>query len=156
MPNHPFLVLLIAGGGRRCKEYKRALAFLSPDWALFYFSPACIYMCRSKTSPARLSPAAVPLWPYFVDSEGNALIFAVVFFVCFVCCCVRKTTVEGTPPVVRPGLHGGRRVPGVLQVRFPVLEGGHPPHHRERRRRAAPASGEPVLPARGVQWVRLL
>ena len=52
-------------------------------------------------------------------------------------------SVEVAAAVVRPRVHGERRIQGVLQVRLPVFERGDAPHDRERCRHAASADGEP-------------
>ena len=52
-------------------------------------------------------------------------------------------SVEMAAAVVRPRVHGERRVQGVLQVLLPVFERGDAPHDRERRRLTASADGEP-------------
>lgn len=42
------------------------------------------------------------------------------------------STVEGAAAFLRSGVHGARRVPGILSVRVPVFEGRDPSHDRKR------------------------
>lgn len=66
-----------------------------------------------------------------------------------VICLYRSLAAEGAAAVLRPRVHGGRRVQGFLQVFFSVFERGDAPHDRERHGRASFADGE----ASSFRWL---
>lgn len=45
--------------------------------------------------------------------------------------CMITRTVEGAAAFLRSGVHGARRIPGILSIRVPVFEGRDPSHDRK-------------------------